>query len=603
MKILFSLPAGIRLHRRIATGALSLSAACLGTVHAKPGDVDRSFGENGHAFITEKGRHCTIAGMAIQKDGKIVVAGNIGGPVDGKALSDLLIARFTRNGKPDVSFGHGGKVRPYARDLFVTIASMAIDAKGRIVCLITGGEVRFVARPEVARYLPDGTLDPSFGEGGKVVLFKNGFHTSAARILIQKDGKIVVLGSRRPANREADRQTHVFRLLENGTPDSGFGEKGIVKGASYTYDGDMPGVLLPDERILVIENVEGPFFTFPRFTCLLPDGQMDQTYGTGGSTEIPTGDYYTYVSAATVLPGGGLAFCGWASATRGSVRPRGGLLAGQLTADGLPAPSFHDRTGKLPGWPGIAIASPMVNREVAVALDMDAQGRLLFAGNGPLGNDPTASFGTGVLVRFHPDGRQDTTFGRKGRVTTPHGISKSQENAVAVQADGKILVGGGASEGETGFFAITRLEGGGPQPDARLGLTEAARLGDDIYQSDGGAQSLGLSLQKGGASRDVYITIENDGTETDSFTLGGRAGSGGYRIAWFHGKENISRELMAARLETGPLAPGKNYQIRTSFSADAGAEAPRSFTITATSLANPVATDRVVIVAKVKTKD
>jgi uncharacterized delta-60 repeat protein len=152
------------------------------------GNLDPSFGSGGALLtdmLTGMGGDSRVAALAIQPSGKIVAAGyaSIRG-----FYSDFALARYTDNGTLDPTFGTGGKV---LTDLGGTagIASLVAQTNGRIVAGGTaGGDFA------VARYTDNGSLDQTFGAGGTVLTDLGGYDALSA-IVVQPNGKIVAAGS------------------------------------------------------------------------------------------------------------------------------------------------------------------------------------------------------------------------------------------------------------------------------------------------------------------------------------------------------------------------------------------------------------------------
>jgi uncharacterized delta-60 repeat protein len=160
------------------------------------GRLDRSFGRNGTAS-TKLASFSVGNAVAIQPDGEIVVVGD--------AALDFGITRYTAAGKLDRSFGDGGKVvtniglskesdgSMYPSDDHAVAVAIQRDGK-----LVVAGSSNALGPPDVrnfalVRYTGDGRLDPSFGNGGKVLThFVRSSYPEG--IVIQPDGKIVAAG-------------------------------------------------------------------------------------------------------------------------------------------------------------------------------------------------------------------------------------------------------------------------------------------------------------------------------------------------------------------------------------------------------------------------
>jgi len=149
-----------------------------------PGDLDTTFGSGGKV-TTDSG--LVTADVAVQADGKIVVAGR------DLFTSIIFLARYLANGSLDNSFGNGGIVatsvgnRSYA-------SGVAIQADGKIVVAGFSGSSSSVGSFAVVRYENNGSLDTSFDGDGKVIIDMGNF-SSANDLVIQPDGKIVVVGA------------------------------------------------------------------------------------------------------------------------------------------------------------------------------------------------------------------------------------------------------------------------------------------------------------------------------------------------------------------------------------------------------------------------
>src|SRR5438046_618184 len=167
--------------------ALLLVLSFAHSVDAAPGDLDTTFGTGGRV-VTDFGGSEETPALALQPDGRIVVAGS-------SVLVfgfNFALARYNPDGTLDLSFGQGGRVlTSFGRS--ERARSLALQPDGRIVVAGSSG-FDFA----LARYNPDGSLDSSFGVGGKVTTDFSGtgrFEEEAHAVALQPDGKIVVAGT------------------------------------------------------------------------------------------------------------------------------------------------------------------------------------------------------------------------------------------------------------------------------------------------------------------------------------------------------------------------------------------------------------------------
>jgi len=154
---------------------------------AAAGGLDPTFGASGTGkVVTSTGPgNDMIQGIVLQPDGKIVVAGG---------SADVAVARYNRNGSPDSSFGTGGVVVTDFGSNSDAGRAVALQPDGKIVVAATQGCCGGVSIA-LARYDADGTLDPTFGTGGTTTLAGPGVENYAQAIAVQPDGKILVGGS------------------------------------------------------------------------------------------------------------------------------------------------------------------------------------------------------------------------------------------------------------------------------------------------------------------------------------------------------------------------------------------------------------------------
>jgi uncharacterized delta-60 repeat protein len=161
--------------------------------HAADGALDRSFGVDGKV-ITDfaDGRDDSAKAVALQPDGRLVVAGSAGGE-DG---TDFALARYQVDGTLDSSFGEDGKVTTEFLDSDVAHA-IAIQPDGRIVAAgRASARTTSAGGFALARYAADGSLDAAGDDDGRTITaFYDGEPSSATAMAVQPDGRIVLAGA------------------------------------------------------------------------------------------------------------------------------------------------------------------------------------------------------------------------------------------------------------------------------------------------------------------------------------------------------------------------------------------------------------------------
>ncbi|MBA2555881.1 MAG: hypothetical protein H0V12_00800 [Chloroflexi bacterium] len=184
--------------------------------------------------------------IVLQPDGKVVVAGATS--PDGREF-DFVVGRYDAAGRPDPTFGTGGKVvTEFLGDGFAT--ALVLQPDGRIVA---AGEARAPADPTrfaLARYTASGRLDGTFGSGGKVTTAWD-TSASAADVALQPDGRIIAAGS--ATSRNADYDFAIARYTATGRLDPGFGDRGqiVTNFAGRSTDEALAVTIYPDDRVIV----------------------------------------------------------------------------------------------------------------------------------------------------------------------------------------------------------------------------------------------------------------------------------------------------------------------------------------------------------------
>jgi uncharacterized delta-60 repeat protein len=247
----------------------------------RDGGLDLSFGTGGKVTTTIRTLSSQSNALAIQGDGKIVLAGTTGTDFEHGA-SDFAMARFNTDGSLDTSFGTAGKVITDFLGSYDTAYAIAIQRNGKIVAAgAAQGEGIFFA---LARYNSDGSLDVSFGSGGKVITDFQGRLDQALvyALSIQKDGKIVAAG-------RADDISSNFGLARynrDGSLDATFGSGGKVTTDFNGLNDEGHGLAIQTDGKLVVVGTAndnnvfvGPDFALARYN---PDGSLDNSFGAGG---------------------------------------------------------------------------------------------------------------------------------------------------------------------------------------------------------------------------------------------------------------------------------------------------------------------------------
>ncbi len=237
------------------------------------GSLDDSFGEAGK-ITTEfaLNAHDNANDVAVQTDGKILVTGSTSSASSG---FQFALARYNQDGSLDTAFDSDGLVTLFFGPSS-SAAGLVVQSDGKILLV---GDTGGVADSNVAlaRILPDGTLDGTFGVAGQVITPIAG-NQYAQEVRVQDDGKILVLGRSSPTSGGANALL-LARYNSDGSLDVDFGNGGYITAAFSTRSLAYSLDLQSDGKIIVAgqNNID---FLVARFNI---NGSLDTTFGVGGS--------------------------------------------------------------------------------------------------------------------------------------------------------------------------------------------------------------------------------------------------------------------------------------------------------------------------------
>jgi uncharacterized delta-60 repeat protein len=235
----------------------------------RDGRLDASFGSGGKVTTPLGG---TIHDLALQADGKLVAAGS--------SRSNWALARYNADGTLDPTFGTDGVVTTIFPDvLFAEAFAVAVQPDGRIVAAGHAGGAAFA----LARYNPDGSLDPTFGGDGTVTTAFGGFFNEAFALVVQGNGRIVAAGE----NFGATAVFALARYRQDGSLDPSFGGDGTVTTDFGGSGGGLASDLVAqaDGRLVAAGAADhgtatGFDFALARYR---QDGSLDASFGGDGT--------------------------------------------------------------------------------------------------------------------------------------------------------------------------------------------------------------------------------------------------------------------------------------------------------------------------------
>jgi uncharacterized delta-60 repeat protein len=256
----------------------------------RDGSLDMGFGIGGKVITDFSGHH--VSALAIQSDGRIIAAGVAYASVVSTS-GDFFLVRYEPDGSLDRTFGIDGKVTTDWSGGLDLAQALAILSDGRIVAAGVAciSDTRQPCYGALARYNKDGLLDTTFGFGSKVTT--DILEISRLNALaVQSDGRIIAAGSSGSSGSSVD--FGLVRYNDNGSLDTTFGSGGKVTTAFGPWRASIWAVSLqPDGKIVaggVTQSAEykGSTFALARYNR---DGSLDTSFGIGGKvrTDLPPG--------------------------------------------------------------------------------------------------------------------------------------------------------------------------------------------------------------------------------------------------------------------------------------------------------------------------
>jgi uncharacterized delta-60 repeat protein len=376
--------------------------------------LDTSFGNSGKVTTDFIGLDDDANALIRQPDGKLVVAGRTIGMETG---SDFALARYNVNGTLDTTFGIAGKVRTHF-SVGDSANALALQPDGK---LVAAGAIRQQDGSGnhdfgVVRYMPDGTVDSTFGTGGKVTTDFSGENEFVTAILIQADAKIIVAGG------------NLARYNTDGTLDPTFGNAGKL----ITNFSALAIVQQPDGKLVTCGTVPKPSgvngFGVARYNL---DGTPDPSFGSNGKVLTYFSnrlgfETHAFAQPLVLQPDGKLVVAGVIN----EFGTGNDVVLVRYTANGSLDGSFGN-DGKV--TTDFDAGSDYVN-----ALVIQPDGKFVAAGGATTGSQPDDF----SLIRYNVDGSLDLTFGNGGRITTDFFGGTEWINAIVLQPDGKLAATG-----------------------------------------------------------------------------------------------------------------------------------------------------------------
>lgn len=426
------------LNRSLTCVAVVLISGC---VWAAPATLDTSFSGDGK-FLSATGLSSGIVRSAVNYPGnKLVLAGQC---ETNSGDKDFCVWRLNRNGSLDSSFSGNGSAIFNVTGTTDIANAVAVDQEGRIVLAgvcTPNGQRDFC----LARLMPDGALDNSFDNNGRLATEIDD-DDEAVAIAIRRDGKILVAGTcKQGAN---DNNFCVARYESDGSLDTTFFSTGKRTFDMYGQNDNATAALSQtDNRVIVAGTCKETSAGNNRFCVarFYASGMPDDTFGANGKRAVDVvTNAVNSLGAAALQPDGKIVLAG--SCVVSGIRL---ACAARLLPDGSDDPSF--------GSSGKSILLNYADDVYVTAVSVQPDGKIVLGGycnNGSNGFDF-------CWDRLNPDGSRDDTVGTAKPVTAI-GTSADTVNAVLITPEGKIALAGSCrrSSGLISDACVARYEGG-----------------------------------------------------------------------------------------------------------------------------------------------
>ncbi len=419
---------------------------CASLVFPQDGSLDTSFDTDGKVTTDfSQGNNSSDDNgnsIAIQPDGKIIVAGTMFNGSD----NDFALTRYNSDGSLDNTFNGNGKLNT---DIIVDtfggnedeVYDVAIQSDGKIVVVgytsTTASGIDYFA---VVRYNPDGSLDSLFSNDGMTTVSFGTDYQQASGVVIQPDGKIVVVGNVENFDTGAI-DFAVARYNTDGSLDNTFDGDGTLTTDFNNGGNDLARdvAIQSDGKIVVVgytdDFIDGDI-ALARYNT---DGSLDTSFDTDGKLTTDFGVGYDYGYAVTIQSDGKILVAGQVS---DASLDNFGLV--RYNTDGSFDTSF-DLDGK--------VLTNFTSYSYGYDMALQSDGKILVGGTT---YNPTLTKNVFAIAKYNSDGSLDTSFNSTGKVTTSFSSGDADGRGIALQSDGKILLAGTSYNGSNDDFAIVR---------------------------------------------------------------------------------------------------------------------------------------------------
>lgn len=421
-----------------AIACLFVSFAAL----AADGDPDGGFAGGGLATRTVTQPFYVVSADALVDAGGGVLVASTEGASAGSRATHFAVARFAADGVVDGGYGDAGLAR-------IDFSDGAADypAYAEVVTAAPGGKAVVAGRvgaaneTGIARLLADGTPDPAFGVGGRTRLALGTSNNLVYAIETDADARTWVLVGTIPA-------TTLVRLDANGAPDAGFSENGVLRLSSPCCYSPLALAFDAQGRILLGGSANTSTLAM-MVQRRLANGDVDTTFGEGGTTVVPV-DANSTVQRLLPTPDGGVVAIGNSNSTPGGSSAKGRITAFKLTSTGALDAAFGDAGVAIVDFGGEENGLGFPDLHAALGAD----GKIVVA-------RATSEAAAVHVARLLPNGALDATFPGGGKQTLLQSIGGLSFGTVMLAPNRLLLAGAYGTGSDLALYAGAWRDGDG----------------------------------------------------------------------------------------------------------------------------------------------
>lgn len=365
--------------------------------------------------------------IAVQANGKILVAGFSYYEGASKAAYNYSVVRFNPDGLLDTDYGVHGRQLISAEVPIAEGYSLTVQSDGALL-VQTPAQRNGSDSFGLTRLLADGTADTAFNTNATASI-PAGLGSDGAQVSMNAAGKLLI-------SQSSDQGAVLVQLNADGTLDKTFGNEGVANlAAGLSFNGEVDSVALGNGQFLLAGNFDSGSGDHYGIVRVNANGTLDSSFGEAGQVIFSNTVLSDYHGALTMQPDGKIVLAG-------SNDSHADFQVVRLNADGQYDSSFGNN--------GVASIDTQGAYDSARSVTVLGNGKLLIAGVSDMGNGQTIDFNSDVgLVRVTPEGQLDTSF------------SSEEQLSVDGSNNDDLLQGGNLDETFSGYGGNDVYQGNG----------------------------------------------------------------------------------------------------------------------------------------------